>query len=380
MKNRKFAYIAGTTMALMICGLTSCGQTEKLFATTEEQSKSIEESKTEEKSLNSYPDVAKYVTLGAYQHLEVEMPRLSASEEEINTLAYQVFCSYVTGENGGITNRPAQLGDTVVLDYTENTEGMEEHTHTETVLKLSDDINIPGLAETLDGAMPGNSVTAVLDYPEDYSEKEVAGKEVAVTATIQYIIPEEMTDEIVSSFKSDQFKTVDELKKYARQYSEAYYESIAQSTTESYVMDAFLHTCIFFEIPQEIIEKYRSNLETALKTDAEYYDMEIEDFMQKAYGMSMEDFLDESGEESAKQEIAMLALADKEGIELTKEELDADIAARAQMYNYEDVDSFLESNGGREEWEEYFLFNKVMAFLAENAEITYTDQSLFSLD
>lgn len=70
----------------------------------------------------------------------------------------------------------------------------------------------------------------------------------------------------------------------------------------------------------------------------------------------------------------------KKDIELTKEEWDADIAARAQMYNYEDVDSFLKSNGGREEWEEYFLFNKVMAFLTENAEITYTDQSLFSLD
>lgn len=72
MKNRKFAYIAGTTMVLMFCGLTSCGQTEKPLTTTEEQSESTEESKTEEKSLNKYPDAAKYVTLGPYQHLEVE--------------------------------------------------------------------------------------------------------------------------------------------------------------------------------------------------------------------------------------------------------------------------------------------------------------------
>ena len=65
----------------------------------------------------------------------------------------------------------------------------------------------------------------------------------------------------------------------------------------------------------------------------------------------------------------MQAIADKEGIQITDEDVDQEIQRRVEAYGYASADEYKKSTDV-EALKEYLLANKVMDFLIENANIT----------
>ena len=70
--------------------------------------------------------------------------------------------------------------------------------------------------------------------------------------------------------------------------------------------------------------------------------------------------------ESAKQNLAFQAVANKDGLTLTDEQLEAELSDFATQNGYTNVDEFLGTNT-RAEYKEYYMFEDVLAFLLENA-------------
>ena len=54
----------------------------------------------------------KYVTLGEYKGLEVSVDTVEVDEDEWDTLVNNVYYGNITAENGGITDRAVETGDT----------------------------------------------------------------------------------------------------------------------------------------------------------------------------------------------------------------------------------------------------------------------------
>lgn len=77
-----------------------------------------------------------------------------------------------------VTNRPAQLGDEVVLDYAGFCDGEQfaGGTAENQTLVLGSGMFIPGFEEQLVDRVPGEPVTVQVTFPTEYHAKELAGK------------------------------------------------------------------------------------------------------------------------------------------------------------------------------------------------------------
>ena len=114
-----------------------------------------------------------------------------------------------------ITDRPAKIGDTVILDYSGSVDGelFEGGTAEKQSLELGSGMFIPGFEDQVAGHSIGEEFDVNVTFPEDYNAKELAGKAAVFKCTIHNInekdVPE-LDDEFVADVS--EFNTVDEYK------------------------------------------------------------------------------------------------------------------------------------------------------------------------
>ena len=120
-------------------------------------------------------DVYPTVTLGQYKGLEVPKAEATLTDAEVDAEIERL-----RERNARITTveRPAQLGDTVVIDFEGFKDGVpfeggkgEGHS-----LKLGSGSFIPGFEDQLVGCSAGEEKTVEVVFPENYGASELAGQ------------------------------------------------------------------------------------------------------------------------------------------------------------------------------------------------------------
>ena len=120
--------------------------------------------------------------------------------------------------------------------------------------------------------------------------------------------------------------------------------------------------------PKDEVKEMSDSLMEQYQTMAEYYEQDLEDFIQAQMGMSMEDFesqVDEAVKSSIKQSMVTEAIAKQEKIEPTKKEYNKEYKELAAAYNYADVDALKEAVD-EEDLKEVALNNIVLDWLVDN--------------
>ncbi len=343
------------SMLLLAVSLTACGDKDK------------ESDKTNVTELK----VEKYVTLGEYKGLEVTAPKVEVNATEKEQLMRQVYNQYITKENNAILEGAVKNGDYVNIDYEGKKEGVAFDGGTAAGQQLGIGTNsfIPGFEAGLVGVEVGQTVDLNLTFPEQYYSAELAGQEVVFTVTVNFIYPE-YKDEIVASWGEDIYKTVDELDAYVDNYLMLMSQNNYDYVVENGVVTQFLKSCVFEEeLPQDMIDDYRVRLMESVEGEAAMYGLDADSYCQYANGMTLDNFLDVYAVESAKQVLALQALANKEDLMRSDEELDKAISEAATANGYANVEEFMGENS-KEDYREYFMFEDTIAFLVENAVIT----------
>ena len=126
------------------------------------------------------------------------------------------------------------------------------------------------------------------------------------------------------------------------------------------------------EVPQELIDRFYNVNMNNMTYQASMYGMDLESFVAAYYGMDAESFEAETiaaAEISANQALVCLAIAEKEGLAITEDEMETAIAETYANYGYASADAFKEYVD-LEEYKDSLLLNKVLDFLVENATIT----------
>ena len=85
--------------------------------------------------------------------------------------------------------------------------------------------------------------------------------------------------------------------------------------------------------------------------------------------MDAESFLTEYAGRAARQGLALQAVANAEKLNISDEELQEKLEEYASQGGYDSVEEFL-GELDREEYREYFMYEKVLEFLSQNAQIT----------
>lgn len=317
-----------------------------------------------EKSLREL-EVEKYVTLGDYKSITASTTLPEVTDEQLSQGVDSIWQSLLTEETG-VTDRAVKEGDYTYISFVgyEDEVAFEGGTG-ESFLRIGSGSFIPGFEEGLVGVMPGETVSLNLTFPEDYQNADMAGAEVVFEVTVHYI-GAEMTDENVALLSEDEYSSAADFKQGVKDYMNSYLEYNYKMKLESEVLEQMVSISTFKNIPDWLGERYESNLKQSLENAAANSGMDVDTFCAYSYGMSAEDYVSTYAGEAVKQGLAFQAIANAEGLNVDDEELNSSLETYIEGTKYATVEEFVGEND-IEEYREYFMFEKVLAYLCDIA-------------
>ena len=277
------------------------------------------------------------VTLGQYKGIEAPKASVEVTDEEVD-IALKPYINRATTQVS--VDRPAQSGDTVVIDFEGFVDGVafeggkgENHE-----LKLGSGSFIPGFEDQLIGASAGEDKDVVVTFPEDYTAEELAGKEATFKCHV-HEVREEQAPELDDEFAKDvsEFETLDELKADLRAKALERKEREAKNEFEQAVMTAVIGNATM-EIPDTMVEfetdrmmeQYESRMQGSGISFDQYLNM---------MGTNRQEFRITTRANALRQiqsELVLKAVMEAEQVEATEEEIAAHVKDLAEQYNMEE--------------------------------------------
>lgn len=305
--------------------------------------------------------LAGYVTLGEYEGIEYEPYDTTVTDDDVINYLESSVASY------GLLNkvdRAVKEGDYVYINFTGAIDGENDDNLSsgyQQTLKIGSGDYIEGFEEGLIGHKAEETVVLNLTFPDDYDNSDYASKDVVFTVELVAVneMPE-LTDEFINTNFGDDsdnalgWDSLDAAKADIRQEL----EDAAKQTAESYdtqsILDSLVNDSTFTDLPQDYLDEYYDNYIDYYQQFADYYSMSLDDYC-SIYGITVEELqseCEEMAQLSVEQDIALWAVAEAEGIELTDDEYENRVNEAFEeykdIYSYTDASEFVENNGGED--------------------------------
>ena len=236
-------------------------------------------------------------------------------------------------------DEPANWDDTVILDY-KGFVGEEQFlggTADDQSLVLGSNTFIPGFEAQLVGAKKGDEKDVVVTFPEEYHAEDLAGKEAVFKCTIKEVRREELP-ELDDDFakEASTFDTLDELKKDILAKAQERIDQINENVGKEAVMEKLCELNPV-DIPQVMIDDEADKMFDEFRQQLVSQGIDIKMYCQ--YAGTTPEAIRKDYEDSAKKRVhtrlVAEAIAKKEGIEATEEDIDKELDELAKMYNME---------------------------------------------
>lgn len=225
-------------------------------------------------------DWSQYIDIGEYSSIELDMyPDVTDEdiENEINTLLLSM------GETVEVTDRAAEEGDTLDIDFVGTVDGeeFEGGSYSGYSLTLGSGTFIDGFEEGLIGAETGQTVTLNLQFPDPYrNNPDLAGKDVVFTVTVNSItetIYPEFNDAFVA--ENTDYSTVEEYREgTSRALEEQYHEDMVTYKSSYAYYNVYDNSTFTETYPEGLIEKFYNQYIDYYTQTAEDYDLELSGF------------------------------------------------------------------------------------------------------
>lgn len=274
------------------------------------------------------------VKLGKYKGISLEKTEIKVTdkdvEEELNTMADR-NSRMIT-----VTDRPAENGDTAVIDYTGTVDGVEfEGGKAENYeLKLGSNTFIPGFEDQVIGMKAEETRDINVKFPEEYFSKDLAGKDAVFKVVLHEIKTKELPkidDEFVKDVS--EFDTLDELKADIKSKKEKQNEEKSKAELEEKAVRAVAEVSEV-EIPNGMVELELDNMQEDMNRRLSYQGISFEQYLQML-GKTVADFRKESVEpakDSIKMRLVLEAVYNDAKIEATDAEVEEKIKELAKSY------------------------------------------------
>ena len=275
------------------------------------------------------------VTLGAYTGLEFARDKVKVTKEEVSEEIERAR------ENAGwweqITDRPAQMGDKVKIDYTGSVDGVafEGGTAADYELTLGSGAFIPGFEEGVVGMNVGESKNVNVKFPEQYHAENLAGKDAVFVVTVKDITVKklpELDDEFakdVSEFDTLKAYEADVKKKIKERKEDSAEAALERKIIETVVENASVNVpqCMINDETEEMVNEFAYRLM--------YQGMNIDDYF-KYTGQTPEKLKEtyvEPATKAVKTRLVLEQVIKAAGIEVTPEDEEAVYADLASRQN-----------------------------------------------
>jgi trigger factor len=316
-------------------------------------------------------DVRPEITLGDYKGLSVQTEPVNVSDEDVdralNALARD-RATLVPAE------REARLGDVVTMDYEGKIDGVafEGGTAQGQQTELSEDRFIPGFASGIAGMKAGETKDVEATFPDDYQQKDLAGKTAVFTITLHEVKELELPKLDHEFAKAvSQNETLEDLKGDIRRRLQNVAESRRRRELGNQLVEKLVEKHDF-PLPEVLVEREIENMIGDGAGMAARMGMSYEDYL-KAAGKTEDDLRKEyraDAERRVKATLILESIAKAENIQATPADIQSELQGLAQQYG-QPVDRIRQALGNNVlSLMDGIVRNKTVDFLIDNAEAT----------
>ena len=337
-------------------------------------------------------DVEKYVTLGAYDGMDVTVEgKFDVTDEDVENYIDNMLTYYPTYED--TDKQTVENGDCVNIDYEGKKDGVafDGGTAQDYVLEIGSHTFIDGFEEGLVGVDVGDTVDLDLTFPEDYQSEELAGAAVVFTVKVNKIVKkldtsyEELTDDFVADNLN--YSTVDDLYNETKSYLEKSNEENRTVAARTAVLDQLIANSKI-AIPDGLldqkVDQYIQQFTAQNCTDGNT----LSDYLSANYNMTEDDFkstITNEMESNLDDELVLEALVKAEGGTLDEKSFADYIASAMQSGNYKTEDELYaaydsDCEDGKSYLEHRYLLTTALTNLIDKCNITYTGVDAGSTD
>ncbi len=299
-----------------------------------------------------------------YKSFDIEMPEVKVSPEQVDDEIGKIRERYA---DFGVITSSAQVGDLLKASYTSDAKDKPDFSKVdkmyiesqETWIWLSEPELFPGVNKALSGAMPGDKVSFSSSFPEDFRDKEVAGKTVQYEVSVNEIQRRKPleSDEILC--KRTSVENMESLRLVIEQrliYSQTMHNIEGQREK---IIGSLVSAAGDFALPpailsEQINSEFMAIARTSVKneTDVEAFTKEKDKHMADAKI---------SAERKLRIYFIMSKIAENENIRLEENELESYLGSASKAYKTtkRELKERLEENGGLEDIKMNILITKV---------------------
>lgn len=275
------------------------------------------------------------VKLGNYKKLKAKRQAVKVEDKEVEEIITRM-CENFTEK--AEVKRAAKEGDEAVIDFTGKKDDVpfDGGAAKDFALKLGSGQFIPGFEEGVVGHKAGETFDLKLTFPKDYHAKELAGADVVFTVTLHKVnelsLPE-VNDEFAA--KCGPFTSADELKADIKREITAQKEREADEKLKDELVGE-LADASKVALPELLIDDQIRSIEQDLMQNLMYRGLTLDSYLQTQKFTDKDDWRAKEARPAAEKRVkAGLVLAElsKElGVEVSHEELSAQIEAMKQQY------------------------------------------------
>lgn len=275
------------------------------------------------------------VELGQYKGVEVKKVVASVTDEDVENELKKIAdrnARLITVEDRGV-----QTGDIVIIDY----EGFKDGVALKGAkaegyrLVIGSGSFIPGFEDQLIGALTGEEKEVNVSFPEDYHDKDLAGKPVVFKVKIKEIKFKELP-ELDDEFAKDvsEFDTLEAYKADLREKLLKEAEHRAEHENEDNVINKVVENATV-DIPRVMIEKRIDALVRDFDVRLRYQGLDLGKYLD-IMGMDVNTFREQFSElakKDVKTQLVLEKISEVEQIQVSDEDVEAEISRIAENYN-----------------------------------------------
>lgn len=275
------------------------------------------------------------VKLGDYKKLKAKPQAVKVETKDVDEIIERMQQNFVDKTE---VKRAAQEGDEAIIDFVGKKDGVafDGGSAKDFALKLGGGQFIPGFEEGVVGHKAGETFDLDLEFPKDYHAENLAGAKVMFSVTLHKVnelkLPE-LNDEFAA--KCGPFTDIKELKADIKREITAQKEREAKEKLKDELV-AELADSSKVALPELLIDDQLRSIEQDLMQNLSYRGLTMDSYLKTQGFKDKADWQKKEARPAAEKRVkAGLVLAElsKElGVEVSREELDAQISTFKQQY------------------------------------------------
>ena len=224
--------------------------------------------------------------------------------------------------------REVRVGDIAVIDIEVEVEGrrVESESRKSTEAEVRDGVLLPELVAALPGTFVDETREVRVNFPGDYSNPELAGKEATIRVNVrgvkEKVVPP-LDDALVKSLTNGKQETVEAYRQAVREQLEESAEAVEKIDREQAVVKALVDASSV-EVPESLVDRELTSELESLERSLSRQGLKLDRYLQYL-GKSIDEWMEGQRPEATarlKVDLVLAEYARREGLEPSDAEVD----------------------------------------------------------